>query len=289
MDEVKNENEVKKKKERASDEQTGKPFELKPEKKRKKEWAWDEQTGKPFELEPEHWWDILAATVSILYSIAILLFFSWLLFEICTRGKASPELGLINPAWYESGLFRLIAFTVIGGGFGGVINGMRSFIGWHCERKAFGWRFVWKNISLPLLGAIMAAVVYAVIRGGIAAFGGDFNLSDVGTVQEFSAFGVGSLVGYGSHKVFRWLDAQVDKLFKITKTPPYTTKVPNLIDKTQEEAETLLKEANLELGEIEQKPEKDPNKINKIIDQNPPPDSTAPVGSSVDITVAIKA
>lgn len=259
------------------------------EKSNKKEWARDDQTGKLFELETEQWWDILAATISIFYLIAMLIFFSLLLVDICTGGNTLLKLNLINAEMHKSALFRLIAFTIIGGGLGGVINGMRSFIGWHCERRAFGWRFVWKSISLPLLGATLAAVVYAVIRGGIAAFGGDFNLENAGAAQEFSAFAVGSLAGYGSHKVFRWLDAQVDKLFKITPESVATTKVPNLVDKTQKEAEVLLKEANLIIGKVDQKPEEDPNKTNKVIDQNPLPDTVAPTGSSVDITIAVKA
>ena len=259
------------------------------ETKKQEKTAVDEQTLQSFVVKPEKWWDTLAATFSILYSIAMLVFFSLLLLDICTRGKALLRLSLIDPSIHESALFRLIAFTVIGGGLGGVINGIRSFIGWHCERGAFGWRFIWKNISLPLLGAILAAIVYAIIRGGIAAFGGDFNLGEAGPAQEFSAFAVGSLAGYGSHKVFRWLDAQVDKLFKIPSAQATTTTVPDLTGKTQEEAKAVLKEANLELGEIDQKPVEDPAMLDKIINQNPLPETKAPAGSTVDITIATKA
>jgi hypothetical protein len=257
--------------------------------KKQKGWAFDDQTGKSFKLEPEKWWDALAATFSILYSIAMLFFFSWLLFDICIGSKILVRFIFKDSAAQPPALFRLIAFTVIGGGLGGVINGIRSFIGWHCERKAFGWRFLWKNISLPLLGAILAAIVYAIIRGGIASFGGDFNLSEANATQEFSAFAVGSLAGYGSHKVFKWLDAQVDKLFKIQPGEAAKTTVPNLTDKTQEEAEAVLKEANLKLGKVDQKPVEDLTKVNKVIDQNPAPDSSAPAGSSVDIIVGLKA
>jgi hypothetical protein len=39
----------------------------------------------------------------------------------------------------------------------------------------------------------------------------------LGVAQEFSAFAVSFLAGYDSHKVFKWLDARVDKLFKILR------------------------------------------------------------------------
>jgi hypothetical protein len=277
--------------EHAQDEQTGKvsKLEKKPKPKKPKKYARDEQTGKIFELEPEMTWDILAATISVLYSIIMLVFFSWLLFELCTGSRFLWKfLSLENTEILDSTLFRLIAYTVIGGGLGGTINGIRSFIIWHCERKAFGWRFVWKNITLPLLGAVLAAIVYAIVRGGIAAFGGGFVVpTESGPTQAFSAFAVGAIAGYGSHKVFRWLDEQVNKLFKIS--PPPETKVPDLKDKTKDEAETLLMEAKLNLGEVNYKPVEDPAKVDKVIGQNPLPDSKIPEGESVDITIGTKA
>ncbi len=255
--------------------------------KRTEEYAEDEQSGKVFKLEPEESWDIVAAIISILYSIAMLIFFSWLLLDFCTDNKSLLKvLDLQDAKILESPFFRLIAYTVIGGGLGGTINGIRSFIVWHCERKAYGWRFVWKNITLPLLGAVLAAIVYAIVRGGIAAFGGGFALTEQREVQGFTAFAIGALAGYGSHKVFRWLDDQVNKLFKIS--PTEEAKVPDLTGKTKDEAEASLKEHTLNLGKVDYEPSADTEKIDKIIGQNPAPDTAIPVHGSVDITIATK-
>lgn len=251
-------------------------------------YAQDEQTGKVFKLKPERYWDVIAATIGILYSIAMLIFFSWLLFDLCTDNRSLLKfLILQNVDILESPIFRLIVYAVIGGGLGGTINGIRSIIIWHCERAAFGWRFIWKNITHPLLGAVLAAIVYAIIRGGIAAFeGGLAAKSEPGGTQAFSAFAIGALSGYGSHKVFRWLDEQVNKLFRIS--PPTEIKVPDLTGKTKNEAEALLKEAKLNVGKIDYKPSEDPGKIDKVVAQIPPSGSNISVGGSIDITIGAK-
>lgn len=257
-------------------------------KKKTRKFAVDEQTGKSFELLPEQRWDIAAATISILYLIAMLLFFSWLLIDIVIGQNVllrsvSPR----HTAYLKSPIFKLIVYTVIGGGLGGVVNGIRSFIIWHAERMAFGWRFIWKYITLPLVGTILAAVVYAIVRGGLAVFGGTFESSQDIPTQALAAFAIGALTGYGSHKVFIWLDKQVNKLFK---TPPVAEiKVPDLKGKTQKEAEDILKESHLKLGKVDRKVADDPAKVNKIIDQNPPADSVIASGGSVDIVIATKA
>lgn len=253
-----------------------------------KRFAIDEQTGKTFELIPERIWDVVAAIFSILYLIAWLVFFSWLLFDICIGRYLLIKLIIPeHAAIIKSPLFRLIAYTIIGGGIGGIINGIRGFIVWHPERMSFGWRFMWKNITIPLVGAILAGVVYAIMRGGIAAFGGSFRPDEDFTTQAFAAFAIGALSGYGSHKVFRWLDEQVNKLFKMAQI--IEAKVPNLRGKSQQAAEAILREAGLKIGKLEMKVNDDPTKDDKIIDQNPPADSMIPIRGSVDITIAVKA
>ena len=151
----------------------------------------DEKTGNIYQLVPEKAWDIAAATFSILYLVIMLAVFSGLLFAILGNQFLKED----NP------IYLLMAYTVIGGGLGGVINGIRSFIGWHADRRAFGRRYVWKYITLPLLGAL-------------------------------GAFSIGALSGYGSHRVLKWLEEQVNKLFKITGT--VGIKAPDLKDKTKE-------------------------------------------------------
>ena len=248
----------------------------------------DEQTGKSFKLEPEKGWDIAAAIFSILYLVAMLAFFSWQLVETCVGQGLLLKLFLPKGVDYpNSPLYRLMAYTVIGGGLGGIVNGIRSFISWHAERKAFGRRYVWKYITLPLLGAVLAAIVYAIVRGGIAALGGSYTPGEGFTNQAMSAFAIGALSGYGSHKVFKWLDGHVNKLFRIT--PIIEVTVPDLKGKSQSEVEVALKQSDLKLGKVSQKVSADPSEFSKVIDQNPLAGSTSLKGGLVDITIAIKA
>ena len=250
-------------------------------------WAIDEQTGKVFKLAKEKPWDIAAATVSVVYLMAMLAFFFWQLLDI-GFGK-NVLLKIIFPNTADSlstDLYRIIAFTVIGGGLGGTVNGFRGFIVWHSERKGFGWRFIWKYITFPLLGAILAGIVYAIVRGGVAAFGGNFTPSTDLTSQTLAAFGIGALSGYGSHKVFRWLDSIVNRMFKIAKKADAL--VPELIGWTKDQAEQILKEANLKLGDVDHKDTVDPAEDNKVVAQNPTPGSVIPKDGKVNITVARK-
>lgn len=257
------------------------------QKEKIEKYAADKQTGKIFRLNEETLLDIIAATFSILYLITMLVFFSWQLFDVCTsRIFLLKQIFPQEAAYINSPLFRLIACTVIGGGLGGVVNGIRSLIVWHAERRAFGWRFVWKYITLPLIGVILAAIVYAIIRSGIAVFGGNFAPSSDLPNQILSAFGIGALTGYGSQKVFVWLDNQVNKLFKIAQVPE--VRVPDLRNKTQAEAKVILKNVHLNIGKINKKISDDPTKVDKVIDQSPSADSIIPKGGSVDIVIATK-
>ena len=182
----------------------------------------DEKTGNIYQLVPEKAWDIAAATFSILYLVIMLAVFSGLLFAILGNQFLQED----NP------IYLLMAYTVIGGGLGGVINGIRSFIGWHADRRAFGRRYVWKYITLPLLGAVLAAMVYAFFRSGLVAFGGNFTPNDNFANQALGAFSIGALSGYGSHRVLKWVEEQVNKLFKLTGT--VGIKAPDSKGKTEE-------------------------------------------------------
>ena len=190
----------------------------------------DEQTGKSYEVVPERTWDVVVAVLSILYLFVVLVTFTYLFFAIWT--DYSIEIG--DP---KSPVFLLMAFAVVGGGLGGAINGIRSFIGWHAEREAFKRRYVWKYISQPLLGVALAAMVYAFFRSGLVAFGGNFAPNENFANQALAAFAIGALSGYGSRRVLIRMDRLVKKLFKTadTDTDAVGIKVPDLKGKTEEE------------------------------------------------------
>lgn len=239
----------------------------------------DEQTGKTYKLVPEKTWDIFIATFSILYLVVMLVIFTCLLFAVW----AEHSLRESNP---EAAVYLLMAYAAIGGALGGVVNGIRSFIIWHAERQAFGRRYVWKYITQPLLGVVLAAIVYALIRSGFVVFGGELTPADNFTNQALVAFAVGALAGYGSHKVFKWLDGHVNRIFKVTSS--VEVKVPELKGKTLQEARAALEEADLKLGEVSKEVSADTAVLDKVIRQNPPAGSMTVKGAAVDITIATR-
>jgi len=189
----------------------------------------DEQTGKSYEVVPEETWDVVMAVLSILYLVVVLVTFICLFFAIWTGYSIEVD----NPKFP---VLLLMAYAVVGGGIGGAVNGIRSFIGWHAEREAFKHRYVWKYISLPLIGVALAVIVYAFFRSGLVAFGGNFAPNENFANQALAAFAIGALSGYGSRRVLIWLDRLVKKLLKIadTDTGAVGTKVPDLKGKTEE-------------------------------------------------------
>lgn len=202
----------------------------------------DEQTGKSYEVVSEGTWDVVVAVLSILYLVVVLVTFICLFFAIWTDYSIEID----DP---KSPVFLLMAFAVVGGGLGGAINGIRSFIGWHAEREAFKRRYVWKYINQPLLGIALATMVYAFFRSGLVAFGGNFAPNENFANQALAAFAIGALSGYGSRRVLMWLDRLVKRLFKIadTDTDAVGIKVPDVKGKTEEE----LHEGNPTLKNIE--------------------------------------
>lgn len=247
-----------------------------------KRFAVDEQTGEVYELKLETRADYIAAIMSILYMLLIMAFFFWLLFDVWVG-----QFSLVNllrypdPKQLANPSFRLPVYAVIGGALGGIVNGIRSILVWHAERGAFGQRFLWKYITAPWLGAALALFSYALIRSGVAIFGGDGPQNVATSSQVLATFSVGVLAGYGAHTVFVWLDAQVTRIFQVQ---PTTVVVPALAGKTQAEAEDILSAARLKLGEVKED-QADEAQVGKVIRQTPPPGSAVASGVSVNITV----
>ena len=81
--------------------------------------AADEQTGNVFELNPEKRADIEAATISIIYLIAMLVLFAWQFVDVSTgRMLLLRRILHENADKLNSDMCRIIAYAVIGGGLG---------------------------------------------------------------------------------------------------------------------------------------------------------------------------
>lgn len=250
----------------------------------------DPITGKEFIVIPEKEIDTIAANITIVYLLFMLAFFLWQLFDFWYQEYTIFEfLGYKNDknelsSRLSSPAFKLAVYIFIGGGLGGIVNRIRSYNFWHCEKGAFSRRYLGKEIASPWLGATIALFAYALLRSGIVVLGGDLK-DTTGVNQVLSFFAIGVLAGYGSYHFFAWLDVQVKKIFKVP--PPETTpavEVPSLLGKSKEEAEKLLKASNLKLGKVNEEP-KEETEVGKVIRQKPKPGTLIAKGKSVDITI----
>lgn len=238
--------------------------------------------------------DIWAALFAAAYLLAALAFFAWQLFdvwsekyfflqEVLMQGilqlKANDA---VSDEKLASGVFRTLAFAVAGGGMGGAINGLRSIIDRHADPsnpKRFEWRFAYVYLFLPPLGATLGLIVVALTRTGIGVLSGEGDVSP-GTGPAMSSLAIGFLAGYGSGRVFIWLDSRVTAVFR-----PSDISVPSLYGKTLAEAHAELLAARLNLSRPPDVLVSDAA-VGTVIDQEPDPFSKRPEGAQVKVTIA---
>jgi len=240
--------------------------------------ATDDQTGQPYVLNPENWFAIVVAGVSAIYLICALVFLLWLLFDTWSgRNTLLVRWGYDN-AKLATGSFRLMAYVAIGGALGGTVDGIRSIIAWHAERRAYGPRFFWKDLSLPPVGAAVGVIAYLALRGGVGVVNGDVTLDQPGSSPAVAAFAVAALAGFSSLQVFRWLDAGANKLFNVATVT--RTIVPDLTNMTVDQATAALKTRKLVLGTVSG----DQQWVDNIVRQSPAPNAKVPEQTAVDVT-----
>lgn len=235
----------------------------------------DGQTGKEFDVIHEGGIDIVFAWISAAYSLAVIGYLTWLVLTVKYESLARIVAGSTS---------KLIFYTAVGGAIGAAVNNLRSFIAWHAEEQAFGWRFIWKYIAMPPIGGTLAVLVYGILQGGAAVMTGASAPADGQTtaVSSLSAWATGALAGYGSHNVFKWLDDKVNSLFKIDAQQ---TTIPDVKGKLLEEAKQMVIDAQLKVGDITEAASS--TQIGKVIAQSPEAGIKVNCGSEVDLTVGI--
>ena len=184
----------------------------------------DPQTGEKFAIVTEDCKAKWAARVTGAYLVISSAVWLWILFDVWSNNNylirdIASLFGASTKEVVGSPSFRLVAYTLIGGAMGGVINGFRSFIFWHCEHNAFGLRFVWKHFIFPIQGALLGLIIFALLRSSVSVLDGVTTSDSSNSAQALAFFGISALAGYGAHSVFRWLDYKVSQIFKI---PPRT-------------------------------------------------------------------
>ena len=245
----------------------------------------DQQTGKVFKKLPEQKIDIVSAWFSAIYSIAVIFYLAFLVLYVRSGNNFwPPELAKQVGQLLTGPISRVILYTAVGGAMGAAVNNLRSFIAWHAEEKAFGWRFVWKYVAMPPLGGTLAVLVYGILQGGMAVINGGNGPNNNSDLVALSAWATGTLAGYGSSKVFIWLDDKVNTLFKIDKKQ---VAVPDLKGKSETEAKQLVSSAQLAIGSVSQQVTSKPEEVGKVIAQTPASGMQIDCGSTVDLTVGI--
>ena len=243
----------------------------------------DEQTGKSFTIVPESPWATLSAILSACYLLVCICGLLWLLNDTfsnhhrCLRYLCGFDKNEQLPA-----TLIILASAFIGGGLGGILNELRSFLFWHAEHRAFGVRFIWKGIVAPWVGGSLALFAIAIVTSGGAVLGADFKLSQDAMQPAFAVFAIGALAGYGSREVSKWLDAQVKRVFSTDVT---TAVVPSILNKTREDAERLLTNSGLKLGVVTEDPPAGETRVGIVISQLPVPGTTVLTGSSVNCVI----
>ncbi len=242
--------------------------------------AVDDQ-GRTFVLVPESAFAVAMAIFSVLYLLVVL----YLLFQALFMVWAEDLEGLkwlfnstkADASHFSSPIFKLLAYAIIGGAMGGVVNGIRSFLFWHCDLHSFGWRYVWKYVTLPFMGAALALFVYALVRAGMGALGGGITTSSLGAGHSVVVLGIGVLSGYGARNALIWLDIQVGNLFAVKLVT-----VPDVLGKSEEAARNLVEKSGLTLGTVEKEPSA---KVDQVLKQDP--QGGAQIAQKVPVNITV--
>jgi hypothetical protein len=104
---------------------------------------------------------------------------------------------------------QLLLMVLCAGGLGSLLHAIKSLTDFLGNRNAISSWFWW-YISRPFLGATMALIFYAVLRGGFLTG----TPADVNVVNPFGAIAVAALVGMFSDKASQKLGEVFDTLFK---------------------------------------------------------------------------
>ncbi|ESU21425.1 hypothetical protein FEDK69T_24920 [Flavobacterium enshiense DK69] len=99
-------------------------------------------------------------------------------------------------------LLKMAFYSMIGGAFGGISFGMMN-LQRHTTADGFKLVFLGDYLFRPFGAAILAVVIFALIRGGILTIlGADTNIQP-STASTLSSFGIGFLAGFSSAEVIK--------------------------------------------------------------------------------------
>ena len=220
--------------------------------------------------------DTRAGSLSILYLLISLIVIGWLLFDIWIDAHTLARLVRYDLRALNDSNYHLLAYAVLGGAIGGIVNGLRSATKYY---KGFDHHHSWKYIAAPWMGAALAMIGFALLKSTVAIFGGTAATEAADTTQALANFAIGALAGYGSKDVFVWLDSQVEKLFVPKRETPDTT------GKDVAVAVEQVQGAELSVGAVVGTPVESPEEAGKVVEQTPEPGTMMDSGKAVSMIV----
>jgi hypothetical protein len=175
----------------------------------------DPQSGRKFLLRPEtsrDWW---AASISYVYQIVMMLILTFLTLDtLLEKNRLMTDILGFSEDPLTTDTYKTLAVTFFAGGLGGTLDAIRSLTRWHSEVNAYSRRFFLRDVGMPVSGALLAVVVYAVLRSGAGVLSGDFSLEGQTLfVSIMSAAAIGFVAGFNSLQVYRWVDDVANRQF----------------------------------------------------------------------------
>jgi hypothetical protein len=148
----------------------------------------------------------------VLYYVIVLVFAFWLMLDVWSENYRIMRFLGVSQAVLQDDLLKVIGYIVVGSIFGSVLYQIRELFHHYLKSESYDYRWIGKYVSAPWESAAMSMIVMAIMRGGVALFGGQQG-SEVGLTNNFAAFGTGALVGFGMRDVVGWLGNIVRSVF----------------------------------------------------------------------------
>ncbi len=124
---------------------------------------------------------------------------------------------MATPSWLKELVLPLLT-TMLGGAMGNVMYNIRVMYQHYIKRGDYDPKWWGKYFSGPFEAAVLALVVYALLRGGVAAMAGlPMNMeppTDAMGTTVLAALGLGALVGFSIRDVVGWLQSLSETLFR---------------------------------------------------------------------------
>lgn len=162
--------------------------------------------------------DFRQVNLLMFYFIILLFLAFWFFLDVWSGNLRSMQWmgvqleALRNPE-EDLALLRTIGFSLVGGFLGSVLYQIRLLYRYYLKFNKYDHRWIGKYVTAPWESAVMSMIVLALIRGGVTLFGGSQG-TEVNDTNNFAAFGVGALVGFGMRDVVGWIGDLVRTMFK---------------------------------------------------------------------------